>query len=121
MLIGYARVSTHDQHLHLQEDALREIGCEKIFVDEVSGTVSSRPGLDKLKEQLRSGDTLVVWRLDRLGRSIRDLIDWVTTLENEGVGFKSLQESIDTTTSGRGRSYKRLREHLRASNYWIML
>ncbi|GAW85762.1 conserved hypothetical protein [Bathymodiolus platifrons methanotrophic gill symbiont] len=99
MLIGYARVSTHDQHLHLQEDALREIGCEKIFVDEVSGTVSSRPGLDKLKEQLRSGDTLVVWRLDRLGRSIRDLIDWVTTLENEGVGFKSLQESIDTTTS----------------------
>lgn len=99
MLIGYARVSTHDQHLYLQEDALREMGCEKIFVDEVSGTVASRPGLDKLKEQLRSGDTLIVWRLDRLGRSIRDLIDWVTTLENEGVGFKSLQESIDTTTS----------------------
>ena len=99
MLIGYARVSTHDQHLNLQEDALRKEGCEKIFFDEVSGTVASRPGLDKLKEQLRSGDTLVVWRLDRLGRSIRDLIDWVTTLENDGVGFRSLQESIDTTTS----------------------
>lgn len=99
MLIGYARVSTHDQHLNLQDDALRKAGCEKIFSDEVSGTASSRPGLDKLKEQLRSGDTLVVWRLDRLGRSVRDLIEWVTTLENEGVGFISLQESIDTTTS----------------------
>src|SRR5665647_2832602 len=99
MLIGYARVSTRDQHLHLQQDALRAAGCEKIFLDEVSGTVASRPGLDKLKEQLRPGDTLVVWRLDRLGRSIRDLIDWVTRLEHEGVGFQSLQESIDTTTS----------------------
>ena len=99
MLIGYARVSTRDQHLNLQQDALRAAGCEKIFLDEVSGTVASRPGLDKLKEQLRSGDTLVVWRLDRLGRSIRDLIDWVTKLEHEGVGFQSLQESIDTTTS----------------------
>jgi len=99
MLIGYARISTHDQCLNLQQDALHQAGCEKIFSDEVSGTASSRPGLDKLKEQLRSGDTLVVWRLDRLGRSVRDLIDWVTTLENEGVGFISLQESIDTTTS----------------------
>jgi len=99
MLIGYARISTHDQCLNLQQDALHQAGCEKIFSDEVSGTTSSRPGLDKLKEQLRSGDTLVVWRLDRLGRSVRDLIDWVTTLENEGVGFISLQESIDTTTS----------------------
>jgi DNA invertase Pin-like site-specific DNA recombinase len=99
MLIGYARVSTRDQHLNLQQDALRAAGCEKIFLDEVSGTVASRPGLDKLKEQLRSGDTLVVWRLDRLGRSIRDLIDWITKLEHEGVGFQSLQESIDTTTS----------------------
>jgi len=99
MLIGYARISTHDQCLNLQQDALHQAGCEKIFSDEVNGTASSRPGLDKLKEQLRSGDTLVVWRLDRLGRSVRDLIDWVTTLENEGVGFISLQESIDTTTS----------------------
>jgi DNA invertase Pin-like site-specific DNA recombinase len=99
MLIGYARVSTRDQHLNLQQDALRAAGCEKIFVDEVSGTVAFRPALDKLKEQLRSGDTLVVWRLDRLGRSIRDLIDWITRLEQEGIGFQSLQESIDTTTS----------------------
>lgn len=99
MLIGYARVSTREQHLTLQQDALQAAGCEKIFVDEVSGTVASRPGLNKLKEQLRSGDTLVVWRLDRLGRSIRDLIEWVTTLEQQGIGFQSLQESIDTTTS----------------------
>ncbi len=99
MLIGYARISTHDQCLNLQQDALHQAGCEKIFSDEVSGTASSRPGLDKLKEQLRSGDTLVVWRLDRLGRSVRDLIDWVTTLKNEGVDFISVQESIDTTTS----------------------
>jgi len=99
MLIGYARISTHDQCLNLQQDALHQAGCEKIFSDEVSGTASSRPALNKLKEQLRSGDTLIVWRLDRLGRSVRDLIDWVTTLENEGVGFISLQESIDTTTS----------------------
>jgi len=99
MLIGYARVSTRDQHLNLQQDALRAAGCGKVFLDEVSGTVASRPGLDKLKEQLRPGDTLVVWRLDRLGRSMRDLIDWVTRLENDGVGFRSLQESIDTTSS----------------------
>jgi DNA invertase Pin-like site-specific DNA recombinase len=99
MLIGYARVSTREQHLTLQQDALQAAGCEKIFVDEISGTIASRPGLDKLKEQLRRGDTLVVWRLDRLGRSIRDLIDWVMKLEQEGVGFQSLQESIDTTTS----------------------
>jgi len=76
MLVGYARISTHDQCLNLQQDALHQAGCEKIFSDEVSGTASSRPGLDKLKEQLRSGATLVVWRLDRLGRSVRDLIDW---------------------------------------------
>jgi len=99
MLIGYARVSTNDQNLDLQKDALSKVGCEKIFSDEISGTVSSRPGLNKLQEQLRAGDTLVVWRLDRLGRSIRDLIDWVTKLENDGIGFMSLQESIDTTTS----------------------
>jgi DNA invertase Pin-like site-specific DNA recombinase len=99
MLIGYARVSTRDQHLNLQQDALLAAGCEKVFLDEVSGTVAARPGLDKLKEQLRRGDTLVVWRLDRLGRSVRDLIDWVTQLEQDGVGFKSLQEAIDTTTA----------------------
>ncbi len=99
MKIGYARVSTHDQNLDLQKDALEKAGCEKIYVDEISGTVAKREGLEKAKEILRKGDVLVVWRLDRLGRSIRDLIDWVTRLEEEGIGFKSLQESIDTTTS----------------------
>ena len=77
MLIGYARVSTFDQNPDLQKDALERAGCEKIFVDTVSGTVSQRPSLSKLKEMLRKGDTLVVWRLDRLGRSLKDLIDWI--------------------------------------------
>lgn len=99
MKIGYARVSTAEQNLDLQIDALEKAGCEKIFVDEVSGTVAKREGLEKAKEILREGDVLIVWRLDRLGRSIRDLIDWVTQLEDAGIGFKSLQESIDTTTS----------------------
>jgi DNA invertase Pin-like site-specific DNA recombinase len=100
MLIGYARVSTLDQVHNLQLDALTKAGCEKIFTDKVSGTVAERPGLGKAKEQLRKGDTLVVWRLDRLGRSLRDLIDWAAYLESKGVGLKSLQESIDTTTPG---------------------
>ncbi len=78
MKIGYARVSTHDQNLNLQKDALEKAGCEKIYVDEISGTVAKREGLEKAKEILRKGDVLIVWRLDRLGRSIRDLIDWVT-------------------------------------------
>ena len=99
MKIGYARVSTQDQNLDLQRDALDKAGCTKIFVDEISGTVAQREGLDKAKEVMRKGDVLIVWRLDRLGRSIRDLIDWVNHLEEEGIGFKSLQESIDTTTS----------------------
>lgn len=99
MKIGYARVSTQDQNLDLQKDALEKAGCKKIFVDEISGTVAQREGLEKAKEVLREGDVLIVWRLDRLGRSIRDLIDWVNHLEEEGIGFKSLQESIDTTTS----------------------
>ena len=99
MKIGYARVSTSDQNLDLQKDALDKAGCTKIYIDEISGTVAQREGLDKAKEVLRKGDVLIVWRLDRLGRSIRDLIDWVNHLEEEGIGFKSLQESIDTTTS----------------------
>src|SRR5215211_6683552 len=77
MYIGYARVSTHDQHLALQQDALQQAGCTRIIVDRVSGTVAERPGLGKLKEILRAEDTLVVWRLDRLGRSLKDLIAWV--------------------------------------------
>jgi DNA invertase Pin-like site-specific DNA recombinase len=99
MLIGYARVSTLDQNPDLQQDALKQAGCEKIFMDKVSGTVSERPGLEKAKELLRKGDTLVVWRLDRLGRSLKDLIEWAIYLDKEGVALKSLQEAIDTSTS----------------------
>src|SRR3954464_6309361 len=100
MLIGYARVSTDDQNLDLQRDALTKAGCEQIYTDRVSGTKASRPGLTEALSHLRSGDTLVVWRLDRLGRSLRHLIDTITDLQERGVGFKSLTESIDTTTSG---------------------
>jgi len=100
MLIGYARVSTHDQTLSLQRDALEKAGCEKIFTDQVSGTKAERKGLTAALSHLRAGDTLVVWRLDRLGRSLRHLIDTITELDERGVGFKSLQENIDTTTSG---------------------
>ncbi len=99
ILVGYARVSTQEQNLHLQQDALKKAGCTKIVTDEMSGSVSERPGLEKLKDILRSGDTLVVWRLDRLGRSLKHLIDHVNKLEEQGIGFKSLQETIDTTTS----------------------
>ena len=98
MYVGYARVSTQDQHLDLQEEALRHAGCQRIIVDRVSGTVSERPGLTKLKEILRVEDPLVVWRLDRLGRSLKDLIAWVAWLEQEGVGLRSLHEALDTTT-----------------------
>ena len=100
MYIGYARVSTEDQNLNLQRDALEKAGCELIFDDQVSGTKDRRPGLEQALSHLRAGDTLVVWRLDRLGRSLRHLIDTVTELQEKGIGFKSLTESIDTTTSG---------------------
>jgi DNA invertase Pin-like site-specific DNA recombinase len=99
MLIGYARVSTHDQTLNLQLDRLKAAGCEKIFTDHISGIRAERPGLADATNHLRSGDTLVVWRLDRLGRFLRHLIDTITALEAQGIGFKSLQENIDTTTS----------------------
>ena len=99
MKIGYARVSTLEQNLNLQVDALEKAGCEKIVTDEVSGSVAERPGLSQLKDTLRAGDTLVVWRLDRLGRTLRHLIEWVNDLEAKGIGFESLQESINTTTS----------------------
>ena len=99
MKIGYARVSTHEQNLDLQNDALKEEGCEEIFVDKISGTVSERKGLTQIKSILRKGDILIVWRLDRLGRSLKDLIDWINYLEEKEVELKSLQESIDTSTS----------------------
>lgn len=100
MLIGYARVSTHDQNLELQLDALRAAGCEKVFEDKTSGTRPARPGLDQALDHAREGDTVVVWRLDRLGRSLKHLIRVVSDLDERGVGFRSLQESIDTTSSG---------------------
>src|SRR3954465_699349 len=100
MLLGYAPISTDDQNLDLQRDALQKAGCEQIYTDQVSGTKATRPGLTEALSHLRAGDTLVVWRLDRLGRSLRHLIDTVTDLQERGIGFKSIQESIDTTTSG---------------------
>src|SRR5215212_11064204 len=90
MFIGYARVSTHEQTLNLQKDALHKAGCEQIFTDTISGTKSERKGLTEALGHLREGDTLVVWRLDRLGRSLRHLIDTITSLRERGVGFKSL-------------------------------
>lgn len=102
MLIGYARVSTLEQNLDLQEKALQKSGCNKIFVDKASGSRSARPGLEKSLEQLREGDTFIVWKLDRLGRNIKDLIDFVKDLEAKKIEFKSLTDNIDTSTpSGR--------------------
>ena len=104
MLIGYARVSTMDQTLALQRDALANAGCERLFSDTASGSRSDRPGLHEALDFARSGDTLVVWRLDRLGRSLRHLIDTVFLLQERGIGFKSLQEQTDTTTQKGGNA-----------------
>jgi DNA invertase Pin-like site-specific DNA recombinase len=102
MLIGYARVSTQDQSLELQREALVEAGCQRVHEDKVSGTRADRPGLAKAMELLREGDTLVVWKLDRLGRSVKQLVDLVGELHKQGVQFKSLTDAIDTSTpSGR--------------------
>jgi DNA invertase Pin-like site-specific DNA recombinase len=100
MLIGYARVSTTDQTLDLQKDALQKAGCERIFTDTASGAKAERTGLDEALNYVRAGDTLVVWRLDRLGRSLKHLIETITALNDRKIGFKSITESIDTTTSG---------------------
>ena len=102
MLIGYARVSTQDQSLELQRQALSQAGCQKVFEDHVSGAKTERPGLAKAWETLREGDTLVVWKLDRLGRSVKQLVNLVGELHQQGVQFKSLTDAIDTMTpSGR--------------------
>src|SRR5512147_736608 len=100
MLVGYARVSTQDQTLDLQKDALEKIGCTRIFTDTVSGAKAERVGLEEALGYVREGDILVVWRLDRLGRSLKHLIETITILSNRGIGFKSITENIDTTTSG---------------------
>jgi DNA invertase Pin-like site-specific DNA recombinase len=100
MLIGYTRVSTHEQTLTLQQDALDKAGCTKIFTDTASGAQTERKGLEEALNYVRKGDTLVVWRLDRLGRSLPHLITSMTDLEERGIGFKSLTENIDPTTSG---------------------
>lgn len=99
-LLGYARVSTLEQNADLQRDALGAAGCWRVFTDHVSGVREQRPELDRVLEALRPGDTLVVWRLDRLGRSLRHLIDVATDLAAREVGFRSLTESVDTTTPG---------------------
>ncbi|MDI6029324.1 recombinase family protein [Corticibacterium sp. UT-5YL-CI-8] len=98
--IGYARVSTGDQDTALQLDALRKAGCENLFEDKASGVKSDRPGLAEAVRYARDGDTLTVWKLDRLGRSMKHLIEIVTELEAKGVGFRSITENIDTTTPG---------------------
>ena len=100
MLVGYARVSTQEQTLDLQKDALHKLGCERIFTDIASGARSDRQELEGAIKFMRAGDALVVWRLDRLGRSLKHLIETITSLNERKIGFKSLTENIDTTTSG---------------------
>lgn len=100
MLLGYARISTLEQSLDLQLDALKLAGCEKIYSDRISGSKSERPGLTEVLSYAREGDVIVVWKLDRLGRSLGNLIDIVQGLTDRGIEFKSLQENLDTTTPG---------------------
>lgn len=100
MKIGYARVSTSEQNLDLQRDALKAGGCTRIVEDTASGGRRDRTGLERVREQLREGDVLVVWRLDRLGRSLKHLIELMQELEGQGIGFQSITEAIDTITPG---------------------
>src|SRR5271170_2939565 len=99
MLLGYARVSTVDQNLALQRDALIEAGCQRIFTEQMSGAVADRPTLHDALEFARSGDTLIVWKLDRLARSMKQLIETLENLRLRGIGFRSLTEALDTTTA----------------------
>lgn len=98
MIVGYARVSTTDQDTAMQTDALKKAGCDRIYEESKSGKSKDRPELNRCLDVLREGDVLVVWRLDRLGRSLKDLIEVVSELESKGIGFQSLNESIDTTS-----------------------
>lgn len=99
MIIGYARVSTEDQNQELQLDALKSKGCEEIYTDQISGTKKDRPALEEMLSKLRKGDTVVVWKLDRLGRSLKHLIELIEGFKEKGVEFISLSDSIDTTTA----------------------
>jgi DNA invertase Pin-like site-specific DNA recombinase len=99
MFLGYARISSKDQNLDLQLDALKKAGCELLFKDIISGAKTNRPALDKMLEQARKGDIIVVWKLDRLGRSLKHLVELIALLIDKGIGFKSLNDNIDTTTS----------------------
>lgn len=98
MLIGYARVSTLDQNLELQFSALNKIGCEKIYQEKISGATNNRPGLQQALDELRKGDTLVVWKLDRLGRTVKGLIDLINQLHQKEIHFKSITDIVDTST-----------------------
>jgi DNA invertase Pin-like site-specific DNA recombinase len=100
MLVGYARVSTQDQNPALQLDALQAVGCERFYVEKASGAQRDRPELKAALDSVRAGDTLVVWKLDRLARSLKQLIETVETLASRDIGFRSLTESIDTNTAG---------------------
>jgi len=98
MLIGYARVSSNEQNLDLQLDSLNSVGCIKIFSDKLSGTQKKRPGLEEVLSYLRDGDTLVLWKLDRLGRNVKGLIELIEGLKEKGINFRSLTDGIDTST-----------------------
>ena len=100
VLIGYMRVSTGDQNPDLQRDALKSAGCERTYQDVISGNIETRTGLSQALAALNRGDTFIVWRLDRLGRSLAHLVATVTELEKRGVGFRSITEGFDTTTNG---------------------
>ncbi|MAU13877.1 MAG: resolvase [Anaerolineaceae bacterium] len=99
MKIGYARVSTQEQELALQLDALKEAGCEKIYQEKISGAAKTRPQLEAILEQLRTGDVVVVWKLDRLARSLRDLVALVNQIQYKGASFRSINDQIDTTSA----------------------
>ncbi len=111
MIIGYARVSTDDQKLEAQTDALTEAGAERVFADKITGSTRSRPQLDQMLDHLRQGDVVVVTKYDRLARSLRDLLDIVEVIAGRGAGFRSLAEDIDTTTPGRSPRVPRVRVH----------
>ena len=111
MLIGYARASTRDPNLELQREALVRAGCRQVFEDEASGTRAERPGLERTLEMLRRGDTLVVWKLDRLGHGVRQLVDLFGGLHRQGVQFKSLTDALDTGTPA-GRFFFHLMDSL---------